>query len=163
MLAKKIGLKMKIQFIPIKEKDVAALIEPMKNAFDDDAKRFNSSETGGPPGYDDGSFLSDWAIKNKDSISYKIIVDDKSIGAFILWWNKDGESILGNVFIDPVFQGKGLGKKTWNFIEKNFPTKCWVLDTPTWAIRNHHFYEKVCGFIKTGIEDNQVIYKKKYQ
>jgi len=111
---------MKIQFLPLTEKDVIDLIEPMKNAFDDDGKRFNRLESGGPPGYNDGSFLYDWAIKNKNSISYKTTTDEKSIGAFILWWNKNGESILGNVFIDPEFQSKGIGKKLGTSLRRTF-------------------------------------------
>lgn len=28
--------------------------------------------------------------------------------------------------------------------------KRWSLDTPSWAIRNHHFYKKM-GFVQTGV------------
>ena len=154
---------MDIQFTPLDENDIVELIDPMTKAFDDDAQRFNGKEKGGPPGYDDGSFLYNWGAKNTDSLSYKISVEDKSIGAFIIWWNENGESFLGNIFVDPAFQNKGIGSKAWHYIEEKFPTKSWQLETPTWSIRNHYFYEKICGFKKVALKDDQVIYKKEYK
>ncbi|MCP3921748.1 MAG: GNAT family N-acetyltransferase [Desulfobacterales bacterium] len=154
---------MEVFFTLLEEKDIIELVDPMTKAFDDDAKRFNGKEKDGPPGYDDGSFLYKWGLDNNGSISYKIIVDSKSVGAFIIWWNEDGESTLGTIFVDPELQNKGVGRKAWCFIEDKFLTKSWILDTPTWAVRNHHFYEKVCGFIKIGTKDDQVIYKKFYK
>lgn len=154
---------MNISFALLNESDVCGLVGPMKRAFDDDAQRFAGKEKGGPSGYDDGSFLIDWGINNNESTSYKIIVDDNSVGAFIIWWDANGESIFGSIFVDPIFQNKGIGKKAWDFIEANFPTKSWKLETPTWAIRNHHFYEKSCGFKNNGVVGDQIVYKKKYE
>ena len=153
---------MNLEISKIRKDDIRLLVEPMKNAFDDDAKRFKEDGKGGPPGYDDGSFLDKWVINTPDTLSYKISVDNEVIGAFILWWNKNSESILGTIFISPEYQNKGIGKKVWKYIESNFPTKSWKLETPVWSTRNHHYYEKVCGFIKHSIEDDQIIYKKKY-
>ncbi len=97
---------MNIQFKPLEEKDINDLIEPMTKAFDNDAELYDSMEKGGPPGYNDGSFLYKWAIKDKSSKSYKIVVEDKSAGAFIVWWKKDGVSILGNIFLAPEYHNK---------------------------------------------------------
>jgi hypothetical protein len=36
----------------------------------------------------------------------------------------------------------------WQFIEETYPsTKSWTLETPSFALKNHYFYEK-CGFEK---------------
>lgn len=150
-----------IQFIPLGENDIVGLTGPMTRAFENDAKIYDGIEKGGPPGYNDGSFLQKWAIDDPKSIAYKIVLDDISVGAFIIWWVEQGMSILGALFIDPCFHNMQIGRKAWNFIETRYPAKCWRLETPTWATRNHYFYEKVCGFQKTEISHDQQIFVKK--
>ncbi|MFX0211718.1 MAG: GNAT family N-acetyltransferase, partial [Candidatus Hodarchaeota archaeon] len=50
---------------------------------------------------------------------------------------------------DPNYQDQGIGARIWKFIEKTYPeTKSWTLGTPSLATKNHHFYEKKCGFRK---------------
>lgn len=149
------------QFITLEERDIKDLIGPMTRAFDNDRELYKGVEKGGPPGYDDGSFLKRWAIEDENSIAYKIVYDNKSVGAFIIWWIEQGVSVLGNIFIDPCFHNMKIGRKTWIFIENRFPTKCWRLETPIWATRNHYFYEAVCGFTKTEINHDQQVFVKK--
>ena len=49
--------------------------------FDEDSRRFNNKDTGGPPGYNS----IDWQIKMMhEGIYYKIIYDTKIIGGIIL-------------------------------------------------------------------------------
>ena len=151
---------MVITFESLKSSDINDLIGPMTRAFDADAKAFQGKERGGPPGYDDGSFLRKWGLDNVDSYAYKIIVDNKPIGAFVLWWDKDGVSTLGNIFVDPDYQNNGVGALAWKFIEKTFPTQKWQLETPIWALRNHHFYENRCGFKQVGSRDDQLLFEK---
>ena len=55
----------------------------------------------------------------------------KSVGAFIIWWNKGGESIIDSIFLGPEYHNKNIEREAWNFIEENFPTKTWKLNTPT--------------------------------
>jgi hypothetical protein len=50
--------KLQLHFERASEEDVLELTKIMKNAFDDETIRFKGdSRGGGPPGYDDGSFL----------------------------------------------------------------------------------------------------------
>ena len=52
-------------------------------------------------------------------------------------------------FIDPEYQDRGVGTRTWQFVEDTYPdTKQWTLETPSWAVKNHYFYEQKCGFKK---------------
>ncbi|MFD2875681.1 GNAT family N-acetyltransferase [Paenibacillus rhizoplanae] len=53
-------------------------------------------------------------------------------------------------FIDPLYQNQGFGHEALHFLFVQYPAaKRWTLDTPSWAVRNHHFYEKH-GFIRIG-------------
>jgi hypothetical protein len=38
------------------------------------------------------------------------------------------------------------------YVHRTFPAKHWVLDTPEWHTRNHHFYEKL-GYRKVGEQE----------
>ncbi|MHA2224509.1 MAG: GNAT family N-acetyltransferase [Candidatus Hodarchaeales archaeon] len=131
------------------EEDIPILTDLMTRTFDDDTQKHLGEPKGGPPGYDTGEFFEKWMIGQEASTGYKIILDDKIIGVFIVFIYDHGNNCLGTLFIDPEYQDQGIGTKTWKFIEKSYPeTKSWILDTPGWAKRNHHFYEKKCGFKK---------------
>lgn len=137
------------------EEDIPILTDVMTRTFDDDTQKHLGEPKGGPPGYDTGEFFYQWMIRESASTGYKIIENDKIIGAFIVFISGKGNNTLGTIFIDPTYQDKGIGTKTWKFIEETYPqTKSWTLDTPEWAKRNHHFYEKKCGFKK--IEEQPV-------
>jgi GNAT superfamily N-acetyltransferase len=81
---------------------------------------------------------------------YKILDDKRIIGGFIVFNQGGGVCHLGRIYLDPDFQDRGIGGQAIEFIEKLFPAaKKWTLDTPSWAVRNHHFYEKH-GYVKVG-------------
>ncbi|MTL62500.1 GNAT family N-acetyltransferase, partial [Turicibacter sanguinis] len=103
---------------------------------------------------DNGDFLRRFGL-HPNSTSYKISMDGKPIGSIILWLNHDTNiHFLGNIFIDPSLQNKGIGLKIWNFIEKQYPnTLKWCTDTPGFSKRNHHFYVNKCGFHLVKIEN----------
>lgn len=54
----------------------------------------------------------------------------------------EGHYHLGVIFIDPAYHNQGIGTQAMHFIEKTYLAKRWTLDTPKYAIRNQHFYEK---------------------
>jgi len=84
------------------------------------------------------------------AIYYKILVEDNIIGGVIISDMGGGHYELSRIFIAPDFQNKGIGTQAIQFIEKAFPAaKRWTLDTPCWAYRNQHFYEKM-GYVKVG-------------
>ncbi|WP_371805994.1 GNAT family N-acetyltransferase [Candidatus Lokiarchaeum ossiferum] len=138
----------KMEILPINlTEDLPKLTEVMKRAFNDDARRFNNKPEGdGPPGYDDGNFYRKWSPQSN---GFKIVFQNKIVGAILVFPNSKGKSYLGNINIDPQYQNLGFGTKLIQFIERKFPlSKLWVLDTPSWATRNHHFYQKN-GYSKT--------------
>jgi ribosomal protein S18 acetylase RimI-like enzyme len=137
-------------FSSITEADVSGLTDVMTRAFDDDARKHFGTEKGGPPGYDNGEFFREWLFGQKVTVGYKAVLDDRILGAVIVWIFDTGNNYLGVIFVDPQYQDSGVGTRIWAFIEASFPnTKTWQLETPSLATKNHHFYKK-CGFRKVG-------------
>jgi hypothetical protein len=151
-----------LQFDILCEQDVEILTSTMKRAFDEDAKRHLNENTGGPDGYDNGDFLRKFALNN-GSKAYKISKDGKPIGAIIVWINNNHENFLGNMFIDPDLQDKGLGTTVWKFIESEYPeTVIWRTETPGFSKRNHNFYVNKCGFKIIRIDNPGNKYEESY-
>ena len=86
---------------------------------------------------------------------YKIILDEGVpfiIGGFIVFQNAFGDCELGRIFIDPVYQNRGIGTQAMAFMEQAFPeARRWTLGTPLWNLRTQHFYEKV-GYARVRLE-----------
>lgn len=133
-----------------RENDISELTKVMTLTFDHDTQVHLGEPKGGPPGYDTGEFFQRWMIEEEDAIGYKIILGERIIGAFIVFISKTGNNVLGSMFILPEYQNMGIGTRTWQYIEETYPNALsWTLETPSWTTRNHHFYEKKCGFSKT--------------
>lgn len=144
------------------QEDIDLLTPIMKRAFDEDAKRHLNEDSGGPDGYDNGEFLRKWAL-HPDSDAYKIFKNSQLIGAIIVWINDNNENFLGNMFIDPDLQDKGLGMIVWQFIESAYPdTVSWRTETPGFSKRNHHFYVNKCGFKIVRIDNPGDKYEESY-
>lgn len=135
-----------ITFAVIQRQDVEELSPIIKRAFDEDSRIHLGREEGGPPGYDDGSFLRKWVF-NSGTTAYKIYQDNKLIGGVILWINPSKHNFLGTIFLDPMIENKGVGTKVWRMIENMYPdTISWSTETPIFSRRNHNFYINKCGF-----------------
>lgn len=143
-----------LTFTELKESDIYELIPIMTRAFDEDTRIHLGKPVGGPPGYDNGDFLRKYALDEK-ATSYKVIHNEKTVGAVILWINQEtNENFLGNVFVDVDLENRGIGKKIWDFIESAYPhTKVWKTETPIFSRRNHNFYVNKCGFHVVKIQD----------
>ncbi|GMQ79396.1 MAG: hypothetical protein BMS9Abin02_1984 [Anaerolineae bacterium] len=143
---------MNLVFKEIDEADVPELTSVMTRAFDEDAKKYQGVEKGGPEGYDDGEFFRKWLFGYEWTVGYKVVSDNTIIGAIIVWVFDTGKNHLGTIFVDPKYQNRGVGSRTWAFVESTYPdTKSWQLETPSFATKNHHFYEK-CGFRKVEVK-----------
>ena len=141
-------VELDISFRLMEESDIPDLTQVMKRAFDDDAQKHLGQESGGPPGYDNGGFFQEWLLPYEESVGYKVLFGDDLIGGIIVWILPKAHNILGTIFVDPDFQDRGVGQRTWVYIEETYPdTRSWRMGTPAWAIKNRHFYEK-CGFEK---------------
>lgn len=145
------------------EKDIEILTPIMKRAFDEDTKIHLNESEGGPEGYDNGEFLEKFGL-HKDSTAYKISLNNEVIGCIILWINNDThQNFLGNIFIDPNVQNKGIGQEIWKFVESEYPdTIIWRTETPGFSTRNHNFYVNKCGFHVVKIENPMNRYDSNY-
>jgi GNAT superfamily N-acetyltransferase len=159
--------KLALSFEEITETDIPELTSVMTRAFDDDAQRHLGVEKGGPEGYDNGDFFRKWLFGYRESIGYKILAQGKAIGGIIVWILEPGHNVLGTIFVDPAYQDRGVGTRTWQFIEATYPqTKSWRLATPEWATKNHYFYEEKCGFHRVesdpiaGTPEGEFVYRK---
>ena len=136
-----------IQLIQTTKEDIQELTRVMTLAFDDDAQKHLGRSKGGPPGYENGDFFRRW-MPYEESVTYEIVADGKVIGGIIVWIYEHGRNVLGTIFVDPDYQDRGIGTLAWRLIEETHPdTQSWTLGTPSWATKNHHFYEKN-GFTK---------------
>lgn len=134
------------QFEPVTQQDVDQLTWIMKRSFDEDTRRHLGLEAGGPPGYDDGSFIRRWFF-HPGATPFKVSRDGRLIGALNLFLNDRRVSNLGCMFVDPDCQDRGVGTIIWRFAEHCSPeTKVWRTDTPGFSKRNHNFYVNKCGF-----------------
>jgi len=149
-----------LTFAEMTEADIPKVTDVMTRAFDDDSRRHLGRERGGPEGYDTGDFFRKWLLGYRESIGYLALMDGCIIGAAIVWVFPHGHNVLGTIFVDPEYQDRGIGTRFWRFLEATYSqTKDWRLETPIWATKNHHFYEK-CGFARVGEQDDVYKYYK---
>ncbi len=135
----------------LREKDIPALAPLQKASFDEDAILF-TGKPGGPEGYDDGSFLRKWGL-DPQARAFTAYLDDRPVGAAIVFKPANGEYFLGHIFADPALRGQGLGTVFWTMLEERFPdARVWRTETVGYSQRNHYFYVEKCGFTIVGIE-----------
>ena len=150
-----------LQFERIDRVDVPELTAVMTRAFDDDSQKHLGKERGGPPGYDDGTFIEKWLFGYEQTDGYKVLLDGTLVGGLIVWDMADGKNFLGVIFVDPAYQDRGVGTQAWQFVEASYPQAVsWQLGTPIWATKNHHFYEHKCGFSRLEVKEDEIVYRK---
>ncbi len=139
---------MNINFVRATPDDVEMLVKLQILAFHDDARIYPGVKIGGPPGYDS---IAHTLTKIKQEDYYKILADDQIVGGLSVFNMGRGHYHLDVIFIDPVYHNRGIGTQAMHFIERTYPAKRWTLNTPGYATRNQHFYEKF-GYVKVGEE-----------
>ena len=51
---------------------------------------------------------------------------------------------IDRIFVEPVYQGKGIGSYVIKLIEEEYPSiRIWDLETSSRQLNNHHFYKKM--------------------
>lgn len=144
--------KRKLSYKDLEEDDIELLTPIMKSAFDSDTKMHRDFEEDGPKGYDNGQLLKK-LMQVKDSESKVIYLDSRIIGSYTII--KYGDIYkLEMFFINPDYGSQGIGTRVLKDIESSYNGKTWLVETPDYSKRNHHFYEK-CGFKKI----NEKIYE----
>jgi GNAT superfamily N-acetyltransferase len=126
--------------------DAEALVAVQVAAFHSDALAYPAVEIGGPPGYDS---VEDAIRKITRDAYYKIVSDGRIIGGIVVFDRGGGHCHLDVIYLDPGHHGRGIGTRAMRFIERAHRATGWTLDTPSWAVRNQHYYEKL-GYAKVG-------------
>jgi len=126
--------------------DVEVMTEIQIRVFVNDNKhKPTGCSMEGPPGYNSIKWNMHWI---EHAPYYKILFDGKIVGGMILFELGKQHFEVGRIWIDPVFQNQGIGQAAIRFMFDLHPdVSKWTLGTPSWAIRNQHFYEKM-GFVK---------------
>jgi len=134
-----------IEIKKARKKDIAPLIKTQIRTFTDDNKlKPPGSCMDGPPGFDSVDWNSNWIGKTP---YYKILLRGQIVGGLILFDHVEHYEV-GRIWIDPEYQNQGIGQKVMAKMFEEYPeVKLWKLGTPSWAVRNQHFYEKA-GFVK---------------
>jgi GNAT superfamily N-acetyltransferase len=141
--------------------DAEALVQAQIAAFHHDAVMYPGIEVGGPPGYDS---VVEMRRLMQEGMCYKLLAEGQCAGGMVIFDMGQGHFHLGVIFIAPGWQNRGIGSQAMNFIEQTYPARRWTLDTPTWAVRNRHFYEKF-GYVNVGERDDGdtplIVYEKR--
>ncbi len=153
-----------LEFSELKEEDIEELTQIMTRSFDEDSRIHLNQPKGGPTGYDTGEFLRRYGL-DPGSEAYKVSYEGRLVGGVIVWINRETNiNFLGCLFIDVNVQNKGMGKRIWEFIEKEYPaTKKWRTETPSFSRRNHNFYVNKCGFHVVHIDNPKDPMEGSYQ
>ena len=139
---------MRITFERATVADAEALVNAQIAAFDHDAVLYPGVGIGGPPGYDSVERTRE---KIGASLGYKMVDAGQVIGGIVVWDMGQGRFHIDLIFIDPAYHNCGIGTRAMLFLEHSYPATLWTLNTPAWAIRNQHFYEKL-GYVKVAEE-----------
>ncbi len=139
---------MQITFERATAADAEALVNVQIAAFHEDARLYPGVEIGGPPGYDS---VESTLQKIAEDDFYKIVYEEQIIGGIVVFDEGQGHFHLDLIYLAPDYHGRGIGTRAMEFIERSYPATKWSLDTPGYATRNHHFYEKF-GYVKVGEE-----------
>lgn len=135
---------MEITYKALEYEDIPALTPIMKASFDEDTKMHTELLQDGPHGYDTGELLEKM-LMIQNSVSRVILCGSRMIGGYTVQWDKDIFT-LALIFLDPMYASRGTGFAVWQDIEREFAqAKTWIVETPAYSARNHHFYRK-CGF-----------------
>ncbi|WP_436864950.1 GNAT family N-acetyltransferase [Bacillus fungorum] len=144
--------------------DAEKLTEIMARTFDEEAKQWLCGQGDvidyniQPPGYSSVEMMK-YSIEELDC--YKVMMDEKIIGGIIVTISGKSYGRIDRIFVDPVYQGKGIGSYVIKLIEKEYPNiRIWDLETSSRQINNHHFYKKM-GYEIIFKSENEYCYVKR--
>lgn len=146
--------------------DAEDLTEIMKRTFDEEAKQWLYGQDDvidyniQPPGYSSVEMMK-YSIEELDS--FKVIMDKEIIGGIIVTVSGKSYGRIDRIFIDPVYQGKGIGSHVIKLMEEEYPNiRIWDLETSSRQINNHHFYKKM-GYEIIFKSEDEYCYVKRIQ
>lgn len=146
--------------------DAEKLTEIKKRTFDEEVKKWLPNQENimdyniQPPGY---SSIEMTKYMIKELNYFKVIYNKAIVGGIIVTISGKSFGRIDRIFVAPESQGKGIGSKVINLIEKEFPNvRVWDLETSSRQINNHCFYEKV-GYQTTFKTVDEYCYIKKIE
>lgn len=153
-----------ISLLAARLEDAEQLTAMMKRTFDEEARRWLGRVDSHivdyniqPPGYD-SVYTTRYMIE--ELAYYKILAEGQLVGGIILTLTGSRFGRIDRVFIDPAFQGRGLGSEVIRLVEKAYSSvTTWDLETSPRQKGNLHFYEKM-GFERTFETEDEVCYIK---
>ncbi|MDP7979566.1 GNAT family N-acetyltransferase [Bacillus sp. WLY-B-L8] len=144
--------------------DAEALTEISKKTFNEEAKKWLPDQENiidyniQPSGY---ASIEMTKYMIKELHSFKIIYNETIVGGIIVTISGQSFGRIDRIFVDPNYQGKGIGSKVITLIEKEFlNVRTWDLETSSKQINNHFFYEKM-GYEATFKTEDEYCYIKR--
>lgn len=135
-----------IRILKASEEDAESLVKVQIRAFSVDVDICGE----GPPGHDSAERQIELM---KSDIYYKIVDEDTLIGGFYIRPEENGHYEIIRLFVDPPYQGKGIGCMTLKYIEGLFDDlEVLGLEASDFRKDNHSFYEKR-GYVKVGVKE----------
>lgn len=127
---------MDIKIIRAQKQDAQRVAEVYNASFYSDYVRYGEC-----PGY--GKTQESILAGMEKNKMYKILKDDKIVGAISVWEEKPGHYYLGGICVEPESAGKGIGQQAMRFLDREFSRSVhWALETPADKLQNHYFYQK---------------------
>ncbi|PFW92326.1 GNAT family N-acetyltransferase [Bacillus pseudomycoides] len=146
--------------------DAEKLTEIKKRTFDEEAKKWLPNQENitdyniQPPGY---SSIEMTKYMIKELNYFKVIYNKTIVGGIIVTISGKSFGRIDRIFVDPDSQGKGIGSKVIDLIEKEFPNvRAWDLETSSRQLNNHYFYEKM-GYPATFKTEDEYCYIKRIE
>lgn len=143
--------------------DAECLTVLMKKTFDQEARRWLPIDQPicdyniQPPNYDSIE-MTKYSIRELEY--YKVMYSGEVVGGIILTLAGKRYARIDRIFVEPDYQGKGIGSKVITLIEKLYPSIInWDLETSSKQINNHFFYEKN-GYHTTFKTEDEYCYQK---
>jgi GNAT superfamily N-acetyltransferase len=153
---------MKLEIEPLTIRDFQIAKETLYPAFTGISEHYLGHSNAVPPWLGDDEKILKWMDEKS---AFKVSIEGKLVAGFQINVQDPNNSWLNIIWVSPEEQRKGVGQEIWNYIESTYEkTKIWYLETPEFAVSNHHFYEKL-GFVKQEIQETDmgiklIIYRK---
>ncbi|MDX8343580.1 GNAT family N-acetyltransferase [Rossellomorea sp. YZS02] len=153
-----------VKIDPANIEDASVLTAVQKKVFDAERVKWFQNQTGiidyniQPPGYDSIE-MNTYMIRELDY--YKVFYEDTIVGGLIVTVAGKRRGRIDRIFIDPLYQGRGIGSQVLKIMEGNYPhVVSWELETSSLQLSNHTFYENL-GFQKIFESHDEYCYEKK--
>lgn len=128
---------MNIVFARAQDEDVPELVDLQRACFQKEYDLYGEC-----PAYTVTRLELIHKLRTPNVFVYKIICDDKIIGAAEVHAPTDARLQLTMICVLAAYQDRGVGQKAVGYIESVHNGVCWTLLTPEKNEKNEHFFKK---------------------